>query len=52
MHQWLQNLDWMWMGAMMIVWILLIAVVGYAAVLAAWRQTGDAPARYKRPKSA
>ena len=38
MHQWLDNMDWMWMSAVMIVWILLIAVVGYAAVLAAWRQ--------------
>ena len=36
-HHWLNTLDWMWMGAMMIVWILLIAVVGYAAVLVAWR---------------
>jgi len=49
-HHWLENLDWMWMGAMMIVWILLIAVVGYAAVLVAWRQTSDA--RHKHPKSA
>jgi hypothetical protein len=40
------------MGAMMIVWIMLIGVIGYAAGLAAWRQTGDAPDRHKRPKSA
>ena len=43
--------DWIWMSAMMIVWILLIAVIGYAAVLVAWRQT-DSPGRHGRPKSA
>jgi hypothetical protein len=41
--------DWTWVGAMMIVWLFLIAVVGYAAVLASWRQTDH---RHRRPKSA
>jgi hypothetical protein len=50
--QWLEHLNWTWMGVMMVVWILLIAVIGYAAVLAAWRNPGDAPDRHKRPKSA
>ncbi len=52
MHQWLDNMNWMWMSAVMIVWILLIAVVGYAAVLAAWRQGNEPRAHHRRPKRA
>ena len=52
MHQWMDSFDWMWMSAMMIVWILLIAVIGYAAVLVAWRQGNDPRAHHRRPKSA
>jgi hypothetical protein len=35
---WMHFVDWMWMGVMMIVWLFLIAAIGYAAVLLAWRQ--------------
>jgi hypothetical protein len=49
-HQWLDTLNWMWMSAMMIVWILLIAVVGYAAALAAWRGS-EPPARHRTKRA-
>ncbi len=52
MHQWLDNMNWMWMSAVMIVWILLIAVVGYAAALAAWGQGNEPRAHHRRPKRA
>jgi len=45
---WMHFVDWMWMTAMMIVWLVLIAVVGYAAVLSAWRYTE----RHRPPTSA
>ena len=45
MPQWMHFVDWMWMSAMMIVWLLLIAVVGYAAV-------GSLTNRHQPPKSA
>lgn len=48
MPHWMHFVDWMWMGAMMVVWLFLIAVVGYAAVLVSWRQMD----RHRRPKSA
>jgi hypothetical protein len=31
-------IDWASMGAALLVWIILIAVVGYAATLAAWHR--------------
>jgi hypothetical protein len=43
--------DWIWMSAMMIFWILLIAVIGCVAVLVSWGHT-DSPGRHGRPKSA
>ena len=52
MPNWMHFVDWMWMGAMMIVWLFLIAAIGYAAVLADWRHTGDAQVRHRRPTSA
>jgi hypothetical protein len=48
---WMHFADWIWMSAMMIFWILLIAVIGCAAVLVSWRHT-DSPGRHGRPKSA
>ena len=48
-HQWMRLFDWTWIGAMMIVWILLIAVIGYAAALAAW-QGNEPHAHHRRPK--
>ena len=51
-HQWMRLFDWTWIGAMMIAWILLIAVVGYAAVFVASRQSARHPVRHGRPKSA
>jgi hypothetical protein len=51
-HQWMRLFDWTWIGAMMIVWILLIAVIGYAAVFVASRQSARHPVRHGRPKSA
>ena len=52
MHQWMRLFDWTWIGAMMIVWILLIAVIGYAAVFVASRQSARHPVRHGRAKSA
>jgi hypothetical protein len=37
-HHWMGLIDWASMGAAMLLWIVLIAVVGYAAVLVAWRK--------------
>ena len=51
-HDWLNYADWMWMGAIMLVWILLIAVIGYLAVLATLRQTDRPPARHGHPRKA
>ena len=48
MPDWMHFVDWMWMGAMMIAWLFLIAVIGYAAVLVAWRHAN----RHGRPKGA
>ena len=46
MPNWMHFVDWIWMSAMMVFWLFLIAVIGYAAVLAA------ATNRHERPKSA
>ena len=51
MPYWMHFADWIWMSVMMIVWILLIAAIGCAAVLVSWRHT-DSPGRHGRPKSA
>jgi hypothetical protein len=48
-HQWLDNVNWMWMSAVLVGWILLIAVVGYAAALADW-QGNEPHAHHRRPK--
>ena len=45
---WMHFVDWLWMGAMMIVWLFLIAAVGYVAVFVTWRQMNQ----HRRPKSA
>jgi hypothetical protein len=52
MHQWMNSFDWTWMGLMMMVWILLIAIVGYAAGLAAWRHSNGDHAVHSGPKRA
>ena len=36
-HAWAQGVEWFWMAFFMVVWILLIASFGYAAVLVALR---------------
>jgi hypothetical protein len=36
-HQWMSLFDWTWIGVVTIAWIALIAVIGYAAALVAWR---------------
>jgi hypothetical protein len=51
-QHWLNHADWMWIGALMIVWILLIGAIGYLAALEAWRQPDRPPARHGRPKNA
>jgi hypothetical protein len=43
--------NWWWMGAWMVFWLLLIGAVGYAAVLVAWRHSNRSPESH-RPKSA
>lgn len=48
MPHWMHFVDWLWMGATMIVWLFLIAALGYAAVLASWREAD----RRRRLKSA
>jgi hypothetical protein len=45
---WMHFVNWTSMAAMMIVWLVLIGAIGYAAALLAWRQTN----RHDRPKSA
>jgi hypothetical protein len=44
---WMHLVDWIWMTSFMVVWLVLIAVVGYAAVLATLRHTNH----HGRPKS-
>lgn len=44
MPNWMHFVDWVWMSTMMVFWLLLIAVIGYAAVLVT--------NRHERPKSA
>ncbi len=50
MPNWMHYVNWGWMGAWMVVWLLVIAPVGYAAVLLAWRRS-DRPGSH-RPKDA
>jgi hypothetical protein len=45
---WMHSVNWTWMGAMMIVWLVLIGVIGYAAALLAWREAN----RHERTKNA
>jgi hypothetical protein len=37
-HHWMSSIDWASMSAAMLLWVVLIALVGYAAGLAAWRR--------------
>jgi hypothetical protein len=37
-HHWMSMFDWASMSAAMFLWVVLIALVGYAAALAAWRR--------------
>ena len=37
MQNWLSTLNFDWIGVTLVVWIVLIALVGYAAALSAWR---------------
>jgi hypothetical protein len=37
-HHWMSSFDWAPIGAAMLLWVVLIALVGYAAALAAWRR--------------
>jgi hypothetical protein len=37
MHAWANAADWFWLAFLMVAWIVLIAVVGYAATLVALR---------------
>jgi hypothetical protein len=36
-HAWMNELDWIWLSFFMILWILLIAALGYAAALVSLR---------------
>jgi pilus assembly protein TadC len=36
-HHWMSSFDWASMSAAMLLWVVLIALVGYVAALAAWR---------------
>jgi hypothetical protein len=45
---WMHFVDWFWMSAMMIFWLVLIGGIGYAVVLLSLRHTS----RHERPKSA
>ena len=38
MPDWMHYVDWVSMAAMMILWLVLIAVIGYAAAFLAWRE--------------
>jgi hypothetical protein len=37
-HDWMSLVDWASISAAMLLWVVLIALVGYAAALAAWRR--------------
>jgi hypothetical protein len=37
-HHWMSLVDWASISAAMLLWVVLIALVGYAAALAAWRR--------------
>jgi pilus assembly protein TadC len=37
-HHWMSSFDWASIGAAMLLWAVLIALVGYAAALAASRR--------------
>ena len=37
-HAWMNELDWIWMSFFMVLWILLIAALGYAAALVSLRE--------------
>ena len=38
MHAWMNELDWIWMSIFMVLWIFLIAALGYAAALSSLRE--------------
>ena len=38
MPDWMHYVDWVSVAAMMILWLVLIAVIGYAAAFLAWRE--------------
>ena len=37
-HHWMSLFNLLWMGAALLFWAVLIALVGYAAVLVAWQR--------------
>jgi hypothetical protein len=47
MPTWMHFVDWGSMTAMMILWLALTAVIGYAAALLAWRERD----RHRPPSS-
>lgn len=51
-HQWMHLFEWIWVGATLLAWIAVIAILGYAAVVVAWREPDRAPSRHRRHKSA
>ena len=52
MHPGIDYVDWILVGMTMFVLISVIAIVGYAAVLAALRQPRHKPSLHRRPRHA
>jgi hypothetical protein len=52
MHPGIDYVDWILLGMTMLVLIWIIAMVGYAAVVAALRQPRHKPSLHRRPKHA
>lgn len=54
MHGWMNELDWSWVSTFMLIlfWILVIGVVGFAAALVALRPSHSSNVQPRRPKTA
>lgn len=49
MHAWANAADWFWMAFVMVAWMLLIAIVGYAAAVVALQNSREQHWTGRRP---
>lgn len=40
MPSWTYGVNWEWMSALMVAWLVLIGLIGYAAIAVSWRDSG------------